>query len=182
MRPSKSHPVKVNLVEVVELNPPPDEPPVRWVLVTSEPVETVEQILQVVDWYRARWQIEEWFKSLKTGCSYETRQLESASTLLTTLAILIPIAWRLLFLRALERTASDAPAATVVTDLELKILRRATPKRKWRDEATVADVCEALAQLGGHIRQNGPPGWLVLGRGLSKLLTLTEGARLLADL
>ena len=36
---------------------------------TTEPIDTVEQVLRIVDWYRARWVIEEFFKALKTGCA-----------------------------------------------------------------------------------------------------------------
>jgi len=33
----------------------------------------------------------------------------------------------------------------------------------------------ALAALGGHLRSNGPPGWIVLGRAFDKLLVLEQG-------
>ena len=82
----------VNVVYAWEVNPPSGEPPVEWWLVTTEPVETTEQVLRVVDWYRTRWLIEEFFKCLKTGCAYEKRQLESLDTLLVALALLAPIA------------------------------------------------------------------------------------------
>jgi hypothetical protein len=36
----------------------------------------------------------------------------------------------------------------------------------------------AIAALGGHIKNNGDPGWLVLGRGLHDLLLLELGPRL----
>jgi hypothetical protein len=33
----------------------------------------------------------------------------------------------------------------------------------------------AIARLGGHLKRNGEPGWLVLGRGYLKLLDLAQG-------
>jgi hypothetical protein len=48
----------VHVVYVTEVNAPADVEPVEWMLVTSEPIDTVEEILQVVDDYRARWLIE----------------------------------------------------------------------------------------------------------------------------
>jgi hypothetical protein len=33
----------------------------------------------------------------------------------------------------------------------------------------------AVAALGGHIKNNGEPGWIVLGRGFETLLTLEQG-------
>jgi hypothetical protein len=40
---------------------------------------------------------------------------------------------------------------------------------------TARDVLQAVAALGGHLKHNGEPGWLTLGRGYEKLRTLTQG-------
>ena len=63
----------------------------EWVLWTSEPVETAEQVAQVVDGYRTRWLIEEYFKALKTGCAFEERQLRSIRTLTNALGLRHPL-------------------------------------------------------------------------------------------
>lgn len=60
----------VNVVEVLEVHPPEGEEAVRWLLMTDQPVETDEEVWQVVDRYRARWMIEESFKALKTGTGH----------------------------------------------------------------------------------------------------------------
>jgi hypothetical protein len=73
--------------------------PSFWFLVTAEPVETREQLELIVDAYRARWIIEEFFMALKTGCQIERRQLESYRSLSNALAIFLPIAVRLQALR-----------------------------------------------------------------------------------
>lgn len=150
--------------------------PVEWTLLTSEPIGTVEEIEQVVDIYRARWTIEEYFKALKTGCAYEKRQLESSDSLLNALAIFIPIAWKLLQLRSLARSEPDAPADAVLTPLQLSVLRTTT-KAKLSPQPTVREAMLAVASLGGHLKRNGDPGWQVLGRGLEKLLAYEEGWR-----
>ena len=54
------------MVYAKEKDPPDDMEPVDWLLLTSEPIDTDEQILEVVDIYRARWLIEEYFSALKT--------------------------------------------------------------------------------------------------------------------
>ena len=95
---AKTYPQKIrlNVVHVFESNPPEGEPPVDWKLYTTESVETETQILKIVDIYRSRWLIEEYFKALKTGCSFEERQLESFKTAMTALALLLPVAWQML--------------------------------------------------------------------------------------
>lgn len=167
----------VNLVRVWEKRPPKDAEPVEWLLATTEPIGTRNQILRVADHYRARWLIEEYFKALKTGCAYEKRQLESYDHLLKALAIFIPIAWSLLRLRTLSRLSADEPASAVLTRLQLRILH-ATAETKLPREPTVEDAALAIARLGGHLRSNGPPGWQTLGRGFSDLLQLERGVLL----
>ena len=68
--------IPINVVRVWEQDPPEGEPPVEWILYTNEPISTASEVLAVVDHYRARWTIEEYFKALKTGCSFERRQLQ----------------------------------------------------------------------------------------------------------
>jgi len=71
---------------VVEPEPPPGEAAIEWMLVTSEPVQTLEDAAAIVDHYRARWLIEEYFKALKTGCAFEKRQLMHLDGLVRALA------------------------------------------------------------------------------------------------
>ena len=164
----------VNVIYAWEVNPPPGVPPIEWRLLTTAPIDTVAQVLQVVDWYRARWLIEEFFKCLKTGCAYEQRQLESLDTLLVALGLFLPIAWQLLLLRHLARDTPDAPASAVLPSRHLQILRAASHGRLG-PTATVAQALRLIARLGGHLRQNGEPGWLVLSRGMQTLRSMEAG-------
>lgn len=168
----------LNLVQVIELAPPPDAPAIEWLLLTSLSVENASQVEAVVDAYRARWVIEEYFKALKTGCKYETRQLESRHALESALGILVPIAWRLLELRTIGEAEPDAPASDVLDDDELRVLRKLSRDIKLGPRPTAAEALLAVAALGGHIRQNGRPGWQVLFAGFKELLDRVEGYRL----
>lgn len=163
--------VELNVVHVLETAPPPGQPPIEWILLTSEPIDTTEAILAVVDMYRRRWLIEEFFKALKTGCAYEARQLESFDTFDNALALFVPVAWGLLRLRALERTDSDLVAEDYFTPDQVAVLRA----KSRTPIHTVADALAAIAKIGGHIKNNGRPGWLVLWRGLHDLFLLVQG-------
>lgn len=178
------HPsLTLNLVRVLESDTPPNVEPVEWWLWTTEPIQTAADVLAVVDAYRGRWVIEEYFKALKTGCAYEKRQLESVRALLNALAVLAPIAWRLLVLRRIAREHADTPASAALSPIQLKCLRFAYRKRRKRElpkKPTVRDAMLAVAALGGHIANNGDPGWQVLGRGFDTLLTIVEGYLLAA--
>jgi hypothetical protein len=166
----------LSVVHVVEVEPPVGEPAVEWHLFTTEPVDTAEQVAHIVDLYRTRWVIEEFNKALKSGCLYEQREFESRAALLVVLAMSLPIACELLWLRSRARTQPNAPATDVITPRQLEVLR-AMGSRKLSSSPTARDALLAIAALGGHQRSNGQPGWLVLSRGLQKLLDWEAGWR-----
>lgn len=168
----------VNLVQVIELDPPANEDPVEWLLVTTLPIEGTEDVASVVDSYRARWTIEEYFRALKTGCQYEARQLESLHALTNALALLVPIAWRLLELRTIGEEEPEALATAILDDDELTVLRKLSTDVKLGPRPLASQALLAIAALGGHIRQNGRPGWQILFRGWKDLAMRVEGFRL----
>lgn len=166
--------ISLNMVRVWEQNPPEGEEPVEWLLFTTEPVSSQADVAAVVDIYRARWLIEECNKAIKTGCAYEKRRLEGRHALTNLLALTMPIACELLWLRSCARTNPTRPAHHVLTRVQLQILK-ALGGYKLPARPTARDALLAVAALGGHIRSNGDPGWLVLHRGLAKLLAYQEG-------
>jgi hypothetical protein len=165
--------IELNIVHVFEPNPPAGEPAVEWVLYTTEPIKNPTQVAEVIDIYRTRWLIEECNKALKTGCRYEHRQFEGRHALLVLLAMTLPIACELLWLRAFARAQPERPARDVLTPLQVEILS-VLGARKLSARATVRDALWAVAALGGHINHNGEPGWLVLHRGMTKLAAYEE--------
>ena len=167
----------LSVVEVVEIDPPEDMTPIHWLLLSTLPVTTAEEICRIVDIYRKRWLIEEYFKALKTGCAAEKRQARSLSSLLKVVALLVPIAWRLLVVRSLSRHDPTAPAVGLLDPMELQALRHLAGGAKLPAQPTCRDVLLAIARVGGHLKSNGEPGWQVLGRGMEQLLDFAAGWR-----
>jgi hypothetical protein len=167
--------VTLSVVHVYEVSAPEGEDRVDWKLATTEPIETMADIETILDTYRARWVIEEYFKAIKTGCAFEKRQLESYDAIIKALSIFCPIAYEMLRLRTLARQDDPRPAREALRASLWTILRHHRQLR-LTDEATVRDALMAIAQLGGHIKNNGWPGWIVLCRGYEKLLAMEEGA------
>jgi hypothetical protein len=165
--------LKVHVVTVMERDCPEGDEPIVWYLVTNEPIATPEQVAAVVDAYRTRWVVEEFFKALKSGCQIEKRQMESYDALRIALALFLPIAVRLLALRDAARSEPDAPCAAL--SARHLLLLRACGNRPMSATPSNHEVYMALAALGGHLRSNGPPGWMVLGRAYEKLLVLEQG-------
>lgn len=171
---AKLEEITLNLVHVYEPAPPEGCEPVEWFLYTREPIDTEEDVLRVVDDYRCRWVVEEFFRALKTGCAFEKRQHESKHALLNALGLFIPIAWSLLNMRTLSRDPSTAerPAEEVFTPTQLLALR-ARAKQKWPENPTVRQAVLLMSRLlGGWLPSNGEPGWIVLGRAYDELLIM----------
>lgn len=167
--------VEINVLRIWEPNPPQGAPAVEWVLLTTEPVKMHSDIERIVDWYRQRWVIEEFFKALKTGCALEVRQLESYSALVKVTAILTPIAYRLLLLRGMERRHPEERPTCFFSPTELELMLMDDANRGAPRPKTLSEAMRLLARMGGHLKSNGPPGWLTLGRGYQHLLTLLTG-------
>lgn len=184
LRPEAS--LTLNLVHVLERNPPDNCDPIEWWLWTTDPIDTPEHIVAIIDAYRARWVIEEFNKALKTGCSIEARQLETKEALLNALAVFVPIAWQLLALRTAARQDPSPPAAALLSKPLLVCLVAAyfkRTKRRLPENPSAKEALAAIARIGGHLLHNGPPGWIILHRGFRKLLHLAEGYLLaVADL
>jgi hypothetical protein len=91
--------------------------------------------------------------------------------------VFVPIAWQLLHLRTQAREVEEAPARIVLTEVQEEVLRRASKKPLPR-KLTTRDALLAVARLGGHLRSNGDPGWMVLGRGFQDLSLMVAGYKL----
>ena len=89
--------VSVNVVIVHEPNPPAGEPAVEWILLTSLPIETLDQVRKVIQNYCVRWLVEVLFRTLKSGCRVEARRFEDVDRFLPCLAIYLIVAWRTLY-------------------------------------------------------------------------------------
>jgi hypothetical protein len=58
-RPGRTLPaVTINVVLVEEINPPEGQIPILWLLFTSLPIDDLEQVELIVQYYTVRWQIE----------------------------------------------------------------------------------------------------------------------------
>jgi hypothetical protein len=171
--------LNLNFIHIWEKEPPEGLEPIDWKLVTTEPIDTKEQIETIVDYYRSRWLIEEFFKAIKTGCRFQQRQQESFHALLNVLATFIPVAWWLLAVRSLSRSDEKIPGKVFLSQMQLRILSAKYPEQKLD---TVSDVMYAVARIGGHIKYNGPPGWQVLYRGYEELLLMEAGCELMLPL
>jgi hypothetical protein len=168
-------------VRVWETDAPPGVQPLEWLLLSSEPVNHLDDALRISRYYSLRWMIEEYHQCLKSGCQVEQRQLEHAERLEPFIGIATAVAARLLQLKNDARLTPDR-AATECTDKNLvQTLARLTkvnPKT-----LTVRGFTRAVAKLGGFLgrKSDGEPGWKTLWYGWQKLNLLHQGYQLATE-
>jgi len=170
--------IKQTVIEACEIRPPEGVKPVRWVLYTSHKVRAFTGVWNVLEWYEARWMIEEYHKCLKSGCSLEGRQYKTAGALEAVAGVLTVLAVRLLQLKTVARAEPDRPAKEIVPADWLKFLSLVRRKSKV---VTIRDFVRELAKMGGFLgrKSDGEPGWQTLWRGFDKFLTMLAGAELI---
>jgi IS4 transposase len=164
-------PVTVHVVWVRELNPPANEEPVEWMLLTSLPVETFAQACLVADYYAVRWQIEIYFKVLKSGCHIEKLQLETADRIKACLALYQIVAWRVLYATMLGRECPELSCEVLFSAAEWKAVWTVQKQEPLPQQAPSLGVfLKLVGALGGHTGQpwDGPLGpkrmWIGLQR------------------
>lgn len=177
--PLEDQTLRVILVE--EPAPPAGQPPVQWLLLTSLVLATHEQVREAVSWYARRWEIEVYFRTLKSGCRIESRQFEFLPREMNFTAIAMLIAWRVQLLTRVGRSCPDLPCDVVFTPAEWKamwMVQHETVPWSERmippgDPPRLGEMLQWVASLGGHvIRSPGsrtPPGTQTLWQGLSCL-------------
>jgi hypothetical protein len=171
--------LEMNVVVVEETRVPKGVTPIRWVLLTSLPVETFDNAWQVIDDYENRWLVEEYHKVIKTGCSVETHALRTADRQEALIALISVIGTRLLKLKLVGRSQKEAKARTHVPSTWLKALKLVRPKVTLTG-MTVYEFFREIAKMGGFLgrKGDGEPGWQTVWRGHQKLQTLLDGMRL----
>jgi hypothetical protein len=170
-------PVKVWAVYLVEVDGP-DEKAVEWMLLTTAPVENVEDAKERVEWYTGRWAIEIYHRVLKSGCCIEDRFLGTADRLEACLGVDMVVAWRVYHLTMLGREKPDLPCTHFFEEVEWKALWcycYQTPEAP-DEPPTMREAVRMVGFMGGHLcrKADGMPGTECIWRGLEKLDVATD--------
>jgi hypothetical protein len=149
----------------------------EWLLLTTRPVGSLDQALEIISWYTRRWIVEEFHKAWKTGCRAEERRLTQADRLVPLLGALAIVAVRLLTLRDAARRDGTAPADVPAAALKILAAKLQRPAECFESNRA---FLRGVAQLGGFLARtsDGEPGWQTLWKGWSVLMTLVEGYEL----
>lgn len=173
--------VPIYVVELKERNPPKGVEIIHWRLLTNLIVETSDEALEIVHYYKQRWQIETFFKILKSTCKVEDCRLGHADKLIKFIALKSIVAWRIYWATMLRRECPDLPADCVITTsewksawvtLNFKKIKEKKIPNKIPDEVPSLDtVIKWIAQLGGWIgrKGDGEPGVMSVAKGWQRI-------------
>jgi hypothetical protein len=172
--------LKVWVVEAREIGQKAGK--LHWRLITNLPVETLESALEKIQWYKVRWQIEEYHRVLKSGCQAEGRQLETGTRLANVLMVDLVVAWRVLAMSRESRQSPEADILTCFTEEEVRVIKhyRSEHLRKKSQSLTLHEAVRTVAQMGGFLarKSDGEPGAMTLWRGLESLTAMVQGWQL----
>ncbi len=181
-RPGQKLPaVTVNAVLVRETNPPPGEEPVEWLLLTSLPISSLEEVRQVIAFYCVRWMVEVFFRTLKSGCRVEQRRFEHIDRQLRCLAVYLIVAWRTLYVCRLGRSCPEMSCEAIFEAAEWKAVYRVVTKQQPpKKPPTLAEMVKLIARLGGYVDRprEDAPGPQTVWLGLQRMHDLATCWRL----
>jgi hypothetical protein len=168
--------VTVNVVLCEEMNPPEGEDAICWMLVTTLPIETDEDVQRIIRSYCIRWQIEVYFRTLKSGCRIEERRFEDIDRVFNCLAFLSIVAWRLMYICHMCRECPEMDCEVIFEPSEWKsvyaTLGMTIPEQGC---PTLNEVVRAIARLGGFLdRAKNKPGTQTLWVGLQRCYDLSN--------
>ncbi len=165
-------------VLVEEIEPPEGVSAISWLLLTSLPVESWDEAVQVVEWYTRRWVSERFHHVLKSGCRVEHLQLQTKERLERAVATYCLVAWRLLWLTYAARLQPEEPCSLALTRSEWQVLYCHThgTSRPSQTAPSLEDAVRWIGQLGGFLgrKRDGAPGVQVLWRGWRRLHDMAE--------
>ena len=186
IEPDLPRSVALHLVEVVELDPPSGAEPILWRLLTTHQVSDPKAAWRIVGWYRQRWAIEQFFRTLKQqGLDLEASQGDSAERLLKLTAIAARAACTVMQLVHARDGKSAQPALIAFTPPEIEVLQALVPELEGATAAqknphprhSLAWAAWVIAKLGGWdgYKSSKPPGPITFANGLQEFRAVAHG-------
>jgi hypothetical protein len=179
--------IALTTVDVRETSTPQDGKPIHWRLLTTHAVTNLGEARRIVDLYRLRWTIEEFFHTLKTaGFNIEAADIGDPQVMIKFVAAATVAAVTVMQLvKARDGTTgqsladafepADQPILEAVsTQLEGKTARQKNPHPK----GSLAFGSWVIGRLGGWTGYYGKPGPQVIRRGLDDFQRIKYGATL----
>lgn len=177
IRVGRDDTIEASCVIAREIDPPAGVKALEWRLLTNREVPDFEAAVQLIDWYRARWEIELFFHVLKNGCKVEALQLSTFERLERALMLFMVVSWRIARLMRLGRTCPDLEAELLFERDEWEAAFILNKRRPPKAAPPLNEVVRLVATLGGFLGRkcDGEPGVKTIWIGLQRVMEYAAG-------
>jgi hypothetical protein len=179
--------IDVTVVDVRETSKPADSAPIHWRLITTHAVADFDQARRIVDCYRMRWAIEEYFHTLKTaGFNIEAADIGDPQVMIKFVAATSVAAVTVMQLvKARDGTTGQTLTDTfdpqdqpILEAISTKLEGKTAKQKNPHPRSSLAYAAWVLGRLGGWTGYYGKPGPQVMRRGLEDFQRIKFGAHL----
>lgn len=162
-----------------EIGAPAGVKPIEWRLLTNRSAATLAAAVELIDWYRARWEIELLFLVLKAGCRVEALQLGTMARIERALALFLVVAWRIARLMRLGRTLPDLEVGLLLEPEEWQAAYILAKKPLPKQPPRLNEALRLIARLGGFLgrKGDGEPGVKTIWLGLQRVMDFAAGIK-----
>jgi hypothetical protein len=178
--------LSLNLIDVREVDPKAGAQPLHWRLLTTHLVTNAEEAWRIVEWYKRRWLIEQFFRVLKTqGFRLEDSQVGTAERLLKLVAIAAKAAViTIQLLQARDgrchqpvRLAFDTTEVATLAALNQNLEAQSKRLKNPHPPDSLAWAAWIIGRLGGWdgYPSSKPPGPITMRHGLEYFHTAAVG-------
>ena len=138
-----------------------------WILLTDRKTETEADLKLIINWYKLRWQIEIFHKTIKSGCKIEDCRLSNLDKLAPYLLMKSIAAVKIMELTYASQHSPNAPAKTFFSEQEWNVLKVILYHEDKRPRVPkIQEIIQRIAIYGGYLpRKNKNPGIITLWRG-----------------
>ena len=177
--------IPATCIIATEVGAPAGTEPLTWRLLTNRAATTLEMAIELIEWYRARWEIEIFFHVLKNGCTVEKLQLDTIEKVQNALALYMIVAWRIMYLMRMGRACPDLPAELVFEPDEVRTAYLLQEEELPKDRLPkINEVLRLIAQIGGFLARkgDGEPGVQTIWRGMQQVRVAVTTVQILRKL
>ncbi|CAB3774884.1 IS4 family transposase [Paraburkholderia humisilvae] len=175
--------VSISCLVAREMDAPARVTPIEWRLLTNRDEPDLTGAARLIDWYRARREVETFFHVLKNGCRVEALQLSTIERIERALAVFMVVAWRIARLMRLGHNARTSMPDCCLRPMNggpAFILSRKPPPDK---PPQANEVVRLVAMLGGFPARkgDGEPGVKTIWPGMQRIVDFVAGNRYMRE-
>jgi DDE family transposase len=179
--------VNLTLIDVREVSPTHGGKPIHWRLLTTRVVADPDQARRIVDLYRKRWTIEEYFRTLKTaGFDIEAADIGDPEVMIKFVGAAAVSAVTIMQLVRARDGMTEEKLADALEPDDLPVLEavsaqlegKTAKQKNPHPKGTLAFAAWVIARLGGWTAYYGKPGPMVMRIGLEAFRRIKYGTTL----